>query len=130
VINAIIKKRENKYDRIVKVFLTFVIFFLKLGYDEKFSIQMGYLWLVHRCRNSCFYHFLVNRGVQMKCPDFDEDFIYVKNKKRKICGHWDLDNHGMCTHENHSVCLYYFEKKGIEDPWLIHLMNEFGAVLC
>jgi len=63
------------------------------------------------------------------CPDYHDDFIFLKGEKRKICGFWDLDNPGICNHENHNVCIFYLNKKGINDKWLRDFMEGFGCVL-
>jgi len=63
------------------------------------------------------------------CPDYQEDQIWFRDKRRTICAYWDLDNHGLCKHDNHNVCLIYLNKKNINNPWLIKFMDDFGCVL-
>ncbi len=62
------------------------------------------------------------------CPDFKEDSVFRKGKRKEICGYFDLDTNTLCQHPNHTVCLFYFEKHNIKDPWLRNIMNEFGLV--
>ena len=63
------------------------------------------------------------------CPDFVNDHIFVSGKKRTICGYFDLDTNALCQHENHTVCLFYFEKHKIHDPWLRKFMDDLGLVI-
>ena len=63
------------------------------------------------------------------CPDYDEALIWKKGKQVKICNYWNLDDHGLCKHENHMTCKIYLNKNNITDPWLIGFMDEFGCVL-
>jgi len=63
------------------------------------------------------------------CADFREDSIFHKGKKKEICGYFDLNNNALCQHKNHSVCVFYFKKNNIDDPWLMKLMDDFGLVI-
>lgn len=62
------------------------------------------------------------------CNDYKEDHVFHNGKKREICGYFDLDTNALCQHQNHTVCLFYFKKHDIDDPWLRNLMDDFGLV--
>jgi hypothetical protein len=63
------------------------------------------------------------------CPDFKDDYIFHNGKKRTICGYFDLDTNALCQHDNHTVCIFYFKKHNIDDPWLRQLMEDLGLVI-
>jgi chemotaxis methyl-accepting protein methylase len=63
------------------------------------------------------------------CDDYTDDYVFRKGKKKKICRFFDLNTNALCQHENHIVCLFYFKKHNINDPWLRNLMDDFGLVL-
>jgi len=63
------------------------------------------------------------------CPHYTADKIWFRGKHRKICAYWNLDEHGLCKHEEHNTCLVYLNNNGITDPWLIKFMDDLGCVL-
>jgi len=63
------------------------------------------------------------------CDDYKDDYIFHKGEKKKICGYLDLDTNALCQHNNHTVCLFYFKKHNINDPWLRNFMDDLGLIL-
>jgi len=65
----------------------------------------------------------------MTCPDYVEDFVFIKGSKRRVCRFWDFDNPGLCKCPKHVICSIYLYKNKLTDPWIIDFMTMFECIL-
>lgn len=59
------------------------------------------------------------------CPYFEEDYVRIKGQKRLVCKYYNIDKVGLCKHPDKKVCVVFFKKRGIKNPMIEKLIEEF-----